>query len=201
MEKTLSQKDEKRAEALILRKLAFKNDQSTFQNGVSKASLGLKENFCKVFSLLGIEVNSIVSSYVPIRSEINTIAIVDWLREIGCTICLPVIEKENHPLKFFVWEAGAKLVTSKFGIPIPASRKLVDPNILLCPLVSFDKRANRLGYGGGYYDRTIQKLREQRKVHAFGVAFSEQQSKNSLPSDDFDQKLDAVITDKNYFIF
>ena len=73
--KTLSQKNEKRAEALILRKLAFKNDQSTFQNGVSKASLGLKENFCKVFSLLGIEGKSIVSSYVPIRSEINTIAI------------------------------------------------------------------------------------------------------------------------------
>ena len=128
--KTLSQKNEKRAEALILRKLAFKNDQSTFQNGVSKGSLGLKENFCKVFSILGIEGNSIVSSYVPIRSEINTIAIVDWLREIGCTICLPVIERENYPLKFFVWEAGAKLVTSKFGIPIPANPKLVDPYIL-----------------------------------------------------------------------
>ena len=197
----MNQKDKKRAEALILRKLAFKNDQSTFQNGVSEASLGLKENFCKVFSLLGIEGNSIVSSYVPIRSEINTIAIVDWLREINCTICLPVIERENYPLKFFLWEAGAKLVISKFGIPVPSDRKLVDPNILLCPLVSFDKGGNRLGYGGGYYDRTIQKLRGQRKIHAFGLAFSEQQSKNSLPSDDFDQKLDAVITDKNYFIF
>ncbi len=197
----MNQKDKKRAEALILRKLAFKNDQSTFQNGVSKASLGLKENFCKVFSLLGINGNSIVSSYVPIRSEINTIAIVDWLREINCTICLPVIERENYPLKFFVWEAGAKLVISKFGIPIPSDPKLVDPNILLCPLLSFDKGANRLGYGGGYYDRTIQKLRGQRKIHVFGLAFSEQQSKNSLPSDDFDQKLDAVITDKNYFIF
>ena len=197
----MNQKDKKRAEALILRKLAFKNDQSTFQNGVSKASLGLKENFCKVFSLLGIKGNSIVSSYVPIRSEINAIAIVDWLREINCTICLPVIERENYPLKFFLWEARAKLVISKFGIPVPSDRKLVDPNILLCPLVSFDKGANRLGYGGGYYDRTIQKLRGQRKIHAFGLAFSEQQSKNSLPSDDFDQKLDAVITDKNYFIF
>ena len=197
----MNQKDKKRAEALILRKLAFKNDQATFQNGVSKASLGLKENFCKVFSLLGIKGNSIVSSYVPIRSEINAIAIVDWLREINCTICLPVIERENYPLKFFVWEAGAKLVISKFGIPVPSDRKLVDPNILLCPLVSFDKGANRLGYGGGYYDRTIQKLRGQRKIHALGLAFSEQQSKNSLPSDDFDQKLDAVITDKNYFIF
>ena len=197
----MNQKDKKRAEALILRKLAFKNDQSTFQNGVSKASLGLKENFCKVFSLLGIKSNSIVSSYVPIRSEINAIAIVDWLREINCTICLPVIERENYPLKFFLWEARAKLVISKFGIPVPSDRKLVDPNILLCPLVSFDKGGNRLGYGGGYYDRTIQKLRGQRKIHAFGLAFSEQQSKNSLPSDDFDQKLDAVITDKNYFIF
>ena len=87
------------------------------------------------------------------------------------------------------------LIINKFGIPEPVSLKIVYPDILLVPLVGYDKYLNRLGYGGGFYDRYIEKIEKIKKIKKIGLAFSCQKIK-SVPIDQYDKKLDFIITEK-----
>jgi 5,10-methenyltetrahydrofolate synthetase len=98
-------------------------------------------------------------------------------------------------MDFFEWSFKDPLIIGKFGIPQPISKKKIYPDILFVPLVAFNKYKFRLGYGGGYYDRYIQKTKKIKKILTIGMAFSFQKVK-SLPINEYDKKLDFILTEK-----
>ena len=98
-------------------------------------------------------------------------------------------------MNFCKWSFNDPLKINQYGIPEPNSKKLIHPDIILVPLVAFDNNLNRLGYGGGYYDRILEKLSERKKILKIGLAFSVQKV-NSIPVTKYDKKLDYIITDK-----
>ena len=109
---------------------------------------------------------------------------------------MPRIDK-NNKMNFFEWSFNDPLLINKHGIPEPISKKKIYPDLLLIPLVAFDNNLNRLGYGGGYYDRYISKIEKVNKVIKIGVGFSFQKIKK-LPINKYDKKLDLVITEKKF---
>ena len=100
-------------------------------------------------------------------------------------------------MEFYTWNLNDPLYLNKYGIPEPKKEKKVIPNILLIPLVAFDKELNRLGYGGGYYDRLIKKM-EDINIIKIGLALSCQEV-NKLPTNRFDKKLDYIVTERNLY--
>ena len=99
-------------------------------------------------------------------------------------------------MDFYKWSFSGPLKVNKYGIPEPTIKNIVYPDILLIPLVAFDKNLNRLGYGGGYYDRLIEKLSKKKNIIKIGLAFSVQEI-DKVPTNMYDQKLDYIITNKN----
>lgn len=148
---------------------------------------------------LGIEFASppracVVSAYAAMGSEIDPAPIVERLASAGFRTCLPVIQPLGNPLRFRLWQPGEPLVARTWGIREPTeSAPEVDPDILLVPLLAFDRRGMRLGYGGGYYDRTLERLRALKPVLAIGLAFREQEMPE-VPIGPHDQRLDWVLT-------
>lgn len=195
------EKNRMRATALRVRKKAHENDQKISGGCGSTASTMLKEKLAELFDFWDFGEFKVVSSYYSVKSEISVILVNEWLRENGYIICLPSIEEEYRPLKFYEWDLTSKLILGKFNIPVPPSDNLLDPDILLCPLISFDLRGNRLGYGGGYYDRTIEELRNRKRVKIIGLGYSQQKVKTGVPIEKHDQKLDAMVTDEEFLIF
>jgi 5-formyltetrahydrofolate cyclo-ligase len=135
-----------------------------------------------------------VGGYYPYNYELNTIKILENFEKHEYSISLPKIKK-NSQMNFFNWSTEDPLVINKFGIPEPISNKIIYPDILLVPLVAFDNDFNRIGYGGGFYDRYINKIRKRKKIITIGLAYSFQRVKK-IPTDKYDVKLDFVITDK-----
>ena len=139
-------------------------------------------------------INRIVGGYYPYNYEINTIKILEKLEKQKYQISLPKIKK-NSQMDFFHWSTKDPLIINKYGIPEPTSEKVLFPDILLVPIVAFDKFLNRVGYGGGFYDRYIEKLRKRKKIITIGLAYSFQQVKE-VPINKYDIKLDFVVTEK-----
>ena len=137
--------------------------------------------------------NLTIGGYFPINCEIDCLKILQHLEESGHKISLPVTRKQNK-MDFFEWSHKDPLIISKIGIPEPLSKKKINPDILLVPLVAFNKYKFRLGYGGGYYDRYIQKIKKIKKILAIGMAFSFQEVKK-LPTNEHDKKLDLIFTE------
>lgn len=131
----------------------------------------------------------IVSAYLPMRGE------ADPLPGLSGRVCMPVIIGKGQALRFREWTPGCALEEGPFGAMVPARGDWLEPDLLLVPLLAFDRRLYRLGYGGGFYDRTLAELRAGRRVLAAGVAFAGQQIP-SVPVGEFDQKLDAVVTEQ-----
>ena len=100
-------------------------------------------------------------------------------------------------MNFFIWSKNDPLKINKFGIPEPISTKLIIPDILLIPLVAYDESLNRLGYGGGFYDRYIEKTEKRKKIIKIGLAFSYQKVKR-VPTNKYDKQLDFIITEKEF---
>ena len=98
-------------------------------------------------------------------------------------------------MDFFKWSSSNPLLVNKYGIPEPVTNKISYPDILLVPLVAFDSEFNRIGYGGGFYDRYIKKIKKIKKIITIGLAFSFQKV-NKIPSNKFDRRLDFIITEK-----
>ena len=138
----------------------------------------------------------IIGGYIPINHEYNCIKLLKYLEKKNYTICLPII-KNNFQMNFFKYSFKEPLKINKLGIPEPAKyiNKLV-PDIIFVPLVGFDNNLNRLGYGGGFYDRYIEKNSIKKNIVKIGLAFSFQKIKK-LPVNKFDQKLDGIITEKS----
>ncbi len=140
----------------------------------------------------------VIAGFWPLRDEIDTKPLLFALHNMGHEIALPCTARVCHPLMMRAWHPGDKLKTGPFHTrePFPHQPE-IRPSVLLVPLLAFTKNGDRLGYGGGFYDRTISCLREKGNIFTCGVAFAGQEAA-SLPVGPFDQELDAVLTDK-YF--
>jgi len=136
---------------------------------------------------------TVVSGYSPIRTEIDPRPAMQALLP-ARRIVMPVVEGPGLPLSFRFWTPGAAMVTGAFGAAVPATPEGADPNILILPLLAFDARGYRLGYGGGFYDRTLQKLRAMRPTIAIGFAYAAQETE-SVPTEPTDQRLDMIVTE------
>lgn len=145
-------------------------------------------------SFLTLNENATIGGYNPSRDEIDCLPLMRALEEQGHTLALPVIEKAGEPLFFRQWRHGTPLVPGTFKIPVPPEQNpICEPDVFLVPLLAFDKAGYRLGYGGGFYDRTLAKARHHRKIVAIGLAFACQEV-SSVPIDQYDQKLDWMLT-------
>jgi len=98
-------------------------------------------------------------------------------------------------MDFYKWNIDDPLTVNQYGIPEPISNNIIYPDVILIPMVAFDKNLNRLGYGGGYYDRLIDKLSKKKKILKIGLALTVQKIKN-IPVTKYDKKLDYIITEK-----
>ncbi|MDB9719002.1 5-formyltetrahydrofolate cyclo-ligase [Candidatus Pelagibacter sp.] len=136
----------------------------------------------------------IVGGYYPINFEIDDLVLLRNFEKNRFSISLPVIKK-NFQMDFYKWSFSDPLKVNKYGIPEPEIKKMVYPDILLVPLVAFDKNLNRLGYGGGFYDRLICKLSKKKKIIKIGLALSIQKI-DRVPINEYDQKLDYIVTNE-----
>lgn len=137
---------------------------------------------------------AVVSSYRAIGSELDPEALERGLAELGHVIALPITTKRGRPLDFRRWRQGEPLVARQWGIREPElSAASVEPDVLFVPLLAFDGMGRRLGYGGGYYDRTLGRLRGGKAVIAIGLAFDTQEV-DAVPHCAYDERLDWVLT-------
>ncbi len=171
-----------RRRILTLRK---KNYKKNFKIDTIKFFLFLRKNR---FNLKNI------GGYYPSNNEIDDLEILYLLEKKNCKISLPIIGKKNQ-MDFFQWSRKTPLKINKFGIPEPLSKKITYPDVLFVPLVGYDNKLNRLGYGGGFYDRYISKIEKNKKIIKIGLAYSFQKL-NKIPINLHDKKLDYVFTDK-----
>jgi 5-formyltetrahydrofolate cyclo-ligase len=130
--------------------------------------------------------------YWPFRAEFDPRGIVDWAVADGRVVALPVVVDKKGPLEYRAWRPGEKLVDGVWSIPVPEKRELVTPAIVLAPVVGFDRQCYRLGYGGGYFDRTLASL--SPRAFAIGVGFEFQAIETIYPQP-FDVAMDLVVTE------
>ena len=143
----------------------------------------------------------VVSVFLPIRDEPDTRPLLARLAAAGFATALPVTPPRGEPLMFGAWRSGEPLAAGRFGTAEPtAGAPLVDPDLLFVPLAAFDRRGFRLGYGAGYYDGALERLRRHKPVLAVGVAFAAQEVE-SVPTEPHDQRLDAVLTEAGLLTF
>ena len=135
-----------------------------------------------------------IGGYYPYNYEVDVIEILKEFEKKKFLISLPKI-KNNFQMDFFEWSLNSPLVINEYGIPEPVSNKIIYPDILLVPLVAFDNKLNRIGYGGGFYDRYIKKIKRKKKITTIGLAFSFQEVKK-IETNKFDIKLDFIVTEK-----
>ena len=140
--------------------------------------------------------SKIIGGYYPFNYELDILNILEMLEKKNYTLSLPRVEK-NNTMNFYQWSIKDPLKINKYGIPETISQKKSIPGVLLVPLVAFDNQLNRLGYGGGYYDRYISKSLDKDKAIKIGVGFSFQKVK-SLPINKYDKKLNFIITEKDF---
>tara|TARA_B100002052_G_C15816775_1_gene568608 strand:+ start:502 stop:1002 length:501 start_codon:yes stop_codon:yes gene_type:complete len=152
----------------------------------------------KIFELIKIKYKNIkfIGGYIPINFEYNCLSLLKFLEKKNYNICLPIIEK-NFQMDFYKYTFLDPLKVNQLGIPEPIKlSKKVLPDLIFVPLVGYDKNLNRLGYGGGFYDRYFEKNLKFKKIIKIGLAFSFQKIKK-LPVNKFDKKLDGIITEKS----
>ncbi|MGE5538095.1 MAG: 5-formyltetrahydrofolate cyclo-ligase [Gemmatimonas sp.] len=138
---------------------------------------------------------AVVSAYMPIRDELDPRPLMERLHGDGVTVAVPALNGPKLPLAFRRWEPFMTLVPGQLEVPEPThTAPVVAPDLLLVPLLAFDRRGHRLGYGRGYYDRTLATLRASRTVTAVGLAFAAQEVV-SVPAGERDERLDWVLTE------
>jgi len=166
--------------------------RAKLKGSAAQLSLKLAENFAASVPLRS---GAVVSSYYAIGDEADPAALESELRRRGHRIVLPRVAGRNLPLDFHLWEEGAKLVRGGFGLSEPSRDwPILAPDVLIVPLLAFDPEGYRIGYGAGYYDRTIRGLRERKDVIAAGFAFSVQEFE-AVPHLEHDERLDWVVTE------
>jgi len=148
----------------------------------------------KILKKYNLKKNINIGGYYPVNSEINCLDVLEILEKKNFKISLPVTKKNNN-MDFYQWSYKDSLRVSQQGIPEPNTKIKVIPDVLIVPLVGFDRYKFRLGYGGGFYDRYICKILKFKKILTVGFAFSFQEI-SKIPINKFDQKLNFILTDK-----
>jgi 5-formyltetrahydrofolate cyclo-ligase len=183
-ETKLKAKKELRAQALARR-------QKAFELHGQEASRKIAAHGLDFISANG---GLIVSGFAAINDEINPAPLMTWLQAEGFRLALPVMQGRGKPLLMRAWTPGDAMKAAAWGIAEPLDDKpALDPDILLVPLLAFDVRGYRLGYGGGFYDRTLQRLRKLKPVVAVGLAYDELRV-DAVPVESYDERLDWVLT-------
>lgn len=143
---------------------------------------------------------AVVSGYWPLGDELDPRPLLAVLRGQGCRIALPVTGERRTPLTFRLWDLARRLVSGRFGTMIPdETQPEATPDVVLLPLLAFDRQGGRLGYGGGYYDRTLTQLRKNNgALTAVGLAYAAQEAEN-VPIGPFDRRLDGICTENSFF--
>ena len=185
VEATNAHKDELRSRALSRRDLLTVEQRVVAAEAIAATPIYLE-----------ISPETIVAGYSPINSEIDPFPLMRALEKMGAELALPVIVKRDHPLIFRSWSPDEGLVRGSFGIFQPSSDAPdVDPDIVLVPLAAFDKAGHRIGYGRGYYDRTLHELRAMKKITVIGIGFAVQEIE-IVPALPHDEQLDCVLTER-----
>ncbi len=167
------------------RKAAFARRKVAFGQELDAAAQEALSGALKPFA------GRILAGYMPIRSEVDPVPVMaGW----NGPVAVPVIAGEGRALLFQRWSADAEMVAGPFGARVPAIAEEVVPEVLIVPLVAFDARGFRLGYGGGFYDRTLEQLRAARPTVAIGFAYAAQEAA-ALPIEPTDQPLDMIVTE------
>ena len=161
-----------------------------------KNKKNIQIEFHKVFNLINKQniLIKVIGGYFPVNYEVDDMNILKEFNKKNYQISLPVIKKKFE-MDFYKWSFKEPLKINMYGIPEPEKIKLIYPDVILVPLVAFDEKLNRLGYGGGYYDRLIKKLSEKKNILKIGLALSTQKI-NNVPINEYDKKLDYIVTDK-----
>ena len=137
-----------------------------------------------------------IAVYHPIKTELDPAPLTQELRARSHAVGLPVVTGKKRPLTFRTYEEGAALIRGAYGVQEPAeTAPLFEPTIILTPLLAFDSRGGRLGYGGGFYDRTLAEIRARRDILAVGYAYGAQEV-DAVPLSRLDQPLDWIVTER-----
>lgn len=180
-----------------LRRAALSRRREVHRARAESAELALRERLCTDIDCAG----KTIAGYWPIGDEINCRSALEKLAAEGVQIALPVVAGQGEVLIFRLWTPSESLETGPFGTLHPGRGAAVcTPDVLLIPLVAFDKAGQRLGYGAGYYDRTIAALRATGDILAVGLGYDEQEVEG-IPADDHDQLMDVVVTDRRTLWF
>lgn len=172
------------------RQAAFAARKAAFAAGQGQAAELLAD-------VLSAHRGQVLSGYMPMRTEIDPVpAMAAHQGPVG----VPVITGKAQALRFREWSPGCAMVAGEFGALIPADGAWLEPAVLIVPLLAFDARGYRLGYGGGFYDRTLQALRARHSVLAIGFAFAAQEVAE-VPIDATDQRLDMIVTEQGVRVF
>jgi 5-formyltetrahydrofolate cyclo-ligase len=142
--------------------------------------------------LLSEQRGVMLGAYWPFQAEFDPRRLVDWVIASGCSVALPAVVDKKGPLEYRAWRPGEKLVDGVWNIPVPERRDIVTPQAVLAPLVGFDRECYRLGYGGGYFDRTLAALLP--RPLAIGVGFELSLIETIYPQD-FDVPMDLIVTE------
>ncbi|PZR00039.1 MAG: 5-formyltetrahydrofolate cyclo-ligase [Cereibacter sphaeroides] len=172
------------------RRAAFTARKGAFAAGQGQAAELLAD-------FLQDQAGRVLAGYMPMRTEIDPLAAMAAHRG---PVGVPVIPGQAMPLQFREWSPGCALVEGEFGARIPSEGAWLEPEVLIVPLLAFDRRGYRLGYGGGFYDRTLERLRLRHPVLAVGFAFSGQEI-DEVPTEPTDQRLDAILTENGLLEF
>lgn len=136
-----------------------------------------------------------IAAYMAIQTEIDPMPTMIDLHEAGRTVCVPVIQGHGMPLIFRRWTPDAAMIEGDFGAMIPRGGDQVTPDLVVVPLVGFDMFGHRIGYGGGFYDRTLELFRKTGPFSAIGFAFSGQEM-TDIPTEKYDQPINAIVTER-----
>lgn len=158
----------------------------------AKAHAAAQGDACvQLAQVLAPHAGKVLSGYMPMRTEIDPLPA---MAAHAGPVCVPVILGRAQPLGFRAWSPESRMVPGEFGAQIPESGAWLIPEVLIVPLLSFDSRGYRLGYGGGFYDRTLEGLRSRGDVLAIGFAYAAQ-AVDRVPIESTDQRLDLIVTD------
>lgn len=178
-------------------RVRFRRERDNFVATLSPAIRGLA--FSRPPSPLAslFSASRCVAAYHPIGSEADPLRLLAMAAENGCRTALPYLAHRAAPMQFLSWQPGEALIEGLFGLsqPDPANEALA-PDLVLLPLVAFDRAGNRLGQGAGHYDRALSLLSDANCV---GVAWSVQEA-SELPADPWDQPLDAIVTEREWIV-
>lgn len=180
------------AQKAAARKAAFARRKAAHEAGLVSRAAHLSEVLA---GYRGVP----LAGYMPIRTEISPLPAMEEASAHGI-VGVPVITGEGQPLVFSRWEPGCAMRDGPFGAQIPAVDDFFEPEILIVPLVAFDRKGGRLGYGGGFYDRTLELLRAKRATLAIGFAYAAQEA-DDLPLEPTDQPLDMIVTEQGILSF